>query len=717
MKTHLRFLTMIFLAFTLAFSAIGVQYTPAQASSHIIYVKANAAGADNGSDWSNAYRYLQDALAAATSGDQIWVAEGLYHPDKGAGVANDDPEISFVLKDGVEMYGGFAGTETLLSQRDVNANPTILSGDIDENDVNTDGNHIAETAADIAGSNSYHVVRADATTTSSSILDGFIITAGHADGNIFGYIHGGGLFNWSGSPTLRNLTFSGNSASLDNFGYGGGMYNYNAPDPIQITNVVFTGNRAYQGGGMANGLATTIVTDSTFINNTASSLGGGMAGSESGNTLTNVSFINNTSTGGGGMFASGDQTFINVTFTGNTSTSGGGLFHINGSPVLTNITFNGNTAATAGGLYAANSSNPTLANATFTNNTADTYGGGLYTVTNSNVTLVHVTFSGNSAGTNGGGLRANNSTITLKNTIIADSVSGGDCTLSASGVIGAGSTNNLIEDTGSSACNLTHGVDGNIIGLDPKLGPLADNGGFTQTHALLVGSPAIDAGDDAICAAVPVNHESQNGVARPGSTHCDIGAYEKPLTFTDVPFNHSAWQYIEAIYNAGITGGCTTTPLNYCPNNTVTRAQMAIFLLRGIHGSSYTPPAVGDDTGFNDVPTTHSAAAWIKQLAAEGITGGCGGGNYCPSQAVTRAQMAIFLLRAKYGDDYVPPAVGDSSGFNDVPAASSTAPWIKQLAAEGITGGCGGGNYCPNNPVTRAQMAIFLQRAFNLPLP
>ncbi|WKZ38736.1 MAG: S-layer homology domain-containing protein [Anaerolineales bacterium] len=208
------------------------------------------------------------------------------------------------------------------------------------------------------------------------------------------------------------------------------------------------------------------------------------------------------------------------------------------------------------------------------------------------------------------------------------------------------------------------------------------------------------------------------GLTSAGEMDIFIAKYTgEKSTFADVPFNHSAWQYIEAIYNAGITGGCTTTPLNYCPNSTVTRAQMAIFLLRGIHGSSYTPPAVGDGTGFNDVPTTHSAAAWIKQLAAEGITGGCGNGNYCPNQAVTRAQMAIFLLRAKYGDDYVPPAVGDSSGFNDVPAASSTAPWIKQLAAEGITGGCGGGNYCPNNPVTRAQMAIFLQRTFNLPLP
>ncbi|WKZ42156.1 MAG: S-layer homology domain-containing protein [Anaerolineales bacterium] len=187
-------------------------------------------------------------------------------------------------------------------------------------------------------------------------------------------------------------------------------------------------------------------------------------------------------------------------------------------------------------------------------------------------------------------------------------------------------------------------------------------------------------------------------------------------TFADVPMTNSAWSYIESIYYAGITGGCTTTPLNYCPTNSVTRAQMAIFLLRGIHGSSYTPPAVGDDTGFNDVPTTHSAAAWIKQLAAEGITGGCGGGNFCPNNPVTRAQMAIFLLRAKYGDDYVPPAASGTE-FLDVTLTHSAAAWIEQLAAEGITGGCGGGNYCPNNSVTRAQMAIFLQRVFDLIRP
>jgi hypothetical protein len=72
---------------------------------------------------------------------------------------------------------------------------------------------------------------------------------------------------------------------------------------------------------------------------------------------------------------------------------------------------------------------------------------------------------------------------------------------------------------------------------------------------------------------------------------------------------------------------------------------MAVFLLRSEHGTSYNPPAVGASTGFGDVPTTYWAAAWIKQLVTEGITSGCGGGNYCPESPVTRAEMAVFLVR------------------------------------------------------------------------
>ena len=188
-----------------------------------------------------------------------------------------------------------------------------------------------------------------------------------------------------------------------------------------------------------------------------------------------------------------------------------------------------------------------------------------------------------------------------------------------------------------------------------------------------------------------------------------------PWVFRDVPDTYWAWPYIERLYNAGITGGCSTVPLNYCPDSTVTRAQMAVFLLKGMHGSSYTPPTVGASTGFVDVATNYWAAAWIKQLAAEAITSGCGTNVYCPDANVSRAQMAVFLLKAKYGSSYAPPAVGGSTGFNDVATNYWAATFIKQLAVEGITSGCSTNVYCPDSSVTRAQMAVFLVKTFNLP--
>ncbi|HMV96976.1 MAG TPA: S-layer homology domain-containing protein [Anaerolineales bacterium] len=183
--------------------------------------------------------------------------------------------------------------------------------------------------------------------------------------------------------------------------------------------------------------------------------------------------------------------------------------------------------------------------------------------------------------------------------------------------------------------------------------------------------------------------------------------------FADVPADYWALSFIERLYNAGITGGCGTNPLIYCPEAPVTRAQMAIFILRGIHGSAYVPPAA-TGTVFTDVPAGSFAADWIEQLAAEGITGGCGNGSYCPDAYITRAQMAIFLLRGEHGSAYTPPAA-TGTVFGDVPVGAFAADWIEQLAAEGVTSGCGGGNYCPDANVTRAEMAVFLVRTFSLP--
>jgi len=175
--------------------------------------------------------------------------------------------------------------------------------------------------------------------------------------------------------------------------------------------------------------------------------------------------------------------------------------------------------------------------------------------------------------------------------------------------------------------------------------------------------------------------------------------------FSDVPTDYWAFNFIETLSEAGVTGGCGGS--NYCPEDPVSRAQMAVFLERIINGSGFVPPpATG--TVFADVGAGDFAAAFIEQLFADGITGGCGGGNFCPNDDVTRAQMAIFLLRAKYGSAYAPPPA--TGVFPDVPLGSFGDSWIEQLAAEGITSGCGGGNFCPGAPVTRAQMAVFLVR-------
>jgi len=181
--------------------------------------------------------------------------------------------------------------------------------------------------------------------------------------------------------------------------------------------------------------------------------------------------------------------------------------------------------------------------------------------------------------------------------------------------------------------------------------------------------------------------------------------------------------WVERLVDAHVTGGCSSSVVDfsnvtdftyryYCPDDDVTRAQMAVFLERGKHGSSYNAPTV--PITFGDV-AGHWAQYWIEALKADGVTSGCGGSNYCPDASTTRAQMAIFLLKAKYGSSYVPPSVGASTSFTDVPTDYWAAAWIKQLAVEGITGGCGSGMYCPESPVSRGQMSIFIVRTFNLP--
>ncbi|NOZ78699.1 MAG: hypothetical protein GXP48_05875 [Acidobacteria bacterium] len=181
-------------------------------------------------------------------------------------------------------------------------------------------------------------------------------------------------------------------------------------------------------------------------------------------------------------------------------------------------------------------------------------------------------------------------------------------------------------------------------------------------------------------------------------------------SFGDVAPGAFGYRFIETMLHAGVTAGCGGG--NYCPGNLVSRSQMAVFLLKAKHGSTYAPPPC---TGvFNDVACPGGFAVdWIEELAAEGVTAGCGGGNYCPGSPVSRSQMAVFLLKAKHGSTYTPPPC--TGVFNDVACPGGFAvDWIEELAAEGVTAGCGGGNYCPNDSVSRSQMAVFLTKNFNL---
>ena len=182
-------------------------------------------------------------------------------------------------------------------------------------------------------------------------------------------------------------------------------------------------------------------------------------------------------------------------------------------------------------------------------------------------------------------------------------------------------------------------------------------------------------------------------------------------SFTDVPASDIFYGFIENLFHNGVTGGCGGG--NYCPDGSVTRAQMAVFLMKGKLGATnLAPPATG--TVFNDVHIGDFAADWIEKLAGFQVTAGCGNGNYCPNDPVTRAQMAVFLLKAEHGSAYTPPpAIGV---FGDVAPGSFAADWIEDLYNHSITAGCSTSPllYCPDNPNTRGQMAVFLVKTFGL---
>lgn len=460
----------------------------------IRYVKP--AGGGDASSWSAASADLQAVINASGAGDQVWVAGGTYKP---GGDANTDQTISFSMKNGVAIYGGFVGTENSLSERPASVtlsqpSTSILSGEI--NDATTIFDNIDHLVANTALNN-------------TAILDGFIITAGQNSGAA----NGGGMLNRNSNPTLRNCQFTTN-LSLS----GGGMYNDTGSSPILI-NCTFANNRANIAGAIYNSPTSSLtLTNCTFSFNSSLGFAAIIGGTL---TVTNCSFNNNngatgsSDTNGGALAIGTGSTLTNCLFVSNNGQGRGGAVYIGGSPTITNCTFRGNLASGLGGaangfgyggaLYIAGGS-PVITNCSFSNNNAAARrfaaGGAIYCT--GTPTFINCSFGNNQTSGPGGAIYCENGTPTLINCIIWGNM-----------------PNGVTNGTGGSAMlTFTNTQDGTPGTGNLNMDPLfVDAPG--DNLRLRACSPAIDRGDNG------ANTSPTDLAGNPRQVRSiDMGAYE-----------------------------------------------------------------------------------------------------------------------------------------------------------------------------------------------
>jgi predicted outer membrane repeat protein len=507
------------------------------------YVSKTGNGENPTLGWSTAYTSVQDALAlAAVFGGEIWVAAGVYYPDQGIGQLDDSKSSTFVLAENVKMYGGFDTNDTTFSERDWEANLTVLSGDIDENDTDTEG--VVLTTTHIKGKNSYHVVRASGV-TSNTVLDGFTITGGQANSGDTDYLNSrGGGFDCEGSgdgnecsPILKNLSFSGNYAVDD----GGAMFSSGSSGGNSIpslVNVTFIGNSAGVHGGAIysqaiNGTSNPSLIEVTFFDNSAVKGGAvynfGFNGASSPN-LRDVNFSENSAVYGGAMYSLGNQGDSN--------------------PILVNVAFSGNSADTWGGAMVnegrdSGYSSPSLKNVVFSGNSA-LNGGAIYNFVSSGTSfpiLSNVTFSGNSAGKDGGAMYNDGSSGGLSSALVRNSILWNNKDISGIGTItaaiyNASTTTKLINSIvqgsfpGNSWIGGSYDNGGGNIDEDPKFIAPVDPATAPTTNGnlrLQSNSPAIDVGDNTFVSGVTTDLAGEPRIVdgdEDGTLTVDMGAYE-----------------------------------------------------------------------------------------------------------------------------------------------------------------------------------------------
>lgn len=473
----------------------------------VFYVDGAAGGANDGTSWEDAFTDLQSALAVARDAE-VWVAAGVYKPTPGI-----DREASFVIPSGATVLGGFEGGETNSAERDPDENRTVLSGEI---------------GAPARGDNSIHVVTTRRTKAVQT-LDGFLIRGGFAsvkysvssyDGS------GAGLVNVGGRPALLNLRFRHNAAKAA----GGGAASWGGYP--RFSHAVFLGNVAGNrfvgaGGGLYVRHGRVALSDVRFEGNHSGAGGGGMMVAGADMHLRQVVFSKNIVNGrsnGGGLLANGaTATVVDAIFERNSAYAAGGASLFFRTARLDRVLFRDNRAQTGSGALQVEAS-AHVANATFVGNEImgrAGFAGAVYTA-GGTLALVNSTFVRNSAGRGAGAIFSYSGNVTVSQSIFWEN---------SGNTFGTWHRHpgrmSLADAVLDQRCPSYVLCSGTLLHGDPRLQPLAPNGGFAPSMALELGSSAIDAGTNARCAA-----DDQRGVARPvdgdgdGEARCDLGAYE-----------------------------------------------------------------------------------------------------------------------------------------------------------------------------------------------
>lgn len=369
-----------------------------------IYAKPGGTGLGN--SWADAQDLIW-AMAASQPGDEVWAMAGTYKQ-----TSQDLKILAFTLKTGVNVYGGFTGSETSVAQRDWENNLTVLSSDLQGNDNYTD-NDLADYA-----DNSYHTLRADA--VGGALIDGFTVEGGYAVG-LVPYDRGAGFFSRNSIVTLKNMTFRNNIANYA----GGAIYNMGASGII-MDNVIIEGNAAYAGGGMANlSPATADLYQVTFRQNSAK-MGGGMHNDGASPTLQEVTFSQNGALyNGGGMYnrKNASPVLSHLTFSENQALSGGGVYNTdNASPQMDTVKFTDNDADNGAGMYNYRSSSPVMQQVTFKGNVARYLGGGMYNYQQSSPRMIRAAFHNNASAQGGGMYNRGESAPVVVNAVFHNNV-------------------------------------------------------------------------------------------------------------------------------------------------------------------------------------------------------------------------------------------------------------------------------------------------------